>query len=149
MGVVQLINNVALVQFHNKVIPLYIHTYLFFIKFFSQLGYYITLSRVPCAIQKVLAGCPFKHGSGGSVHVALFPQACFAHPFVPHLVCSQEPPPHGSPVLSPPFPPLQDFTPFISGLQEGQDHNSTALLASLLQNDCLEEWVKLPRFMEQ
>lgn len=69
-----MINNVALVpvpqQSDSVIPPLHTYIYLFFIKFFSQLGYYITLSRVPCAIQKVLAGCPFKHGSGGSVHVA-------------------------------------------------------------------------------
>ena len=89
--------------------------YLFFIKFFSQLGYYITLGRVPCAIQKVPLVIHFKHSSGSSVHVTLFP-VCFAHAIVLHLFCSQEPPHHGSPVLSPPFPPLQDFTPFIGGL---------------------------------
>lgn len=146
-----MINNVALVpvpqQSDSVIPPLHTYIYLFFIKFFSQLGYYITLSRVPCAIQKVLAGCPFKHGSGGSVHVAL-PQACFAHPFVPHLVCSQEPPlmaalcPH-------PFLLSRTSLPLSVAFREGQDHNSTALLASLLQNDCLEEWVKLPRFMEK
>ena len=31
-----------------KVIQLYIYTYLFFLKFFSGLGYYRILSRVPC-----------------------------------------------------------------------------------------------------
>lgn len=68
-------NNVALVpvpqQSDSVIPPLHTYIHLFFIKLFAQLGYYITLSRVPCAIQKVLAGCPFKHGSGGSVHVAL------------------------------------------------------------------------------
>ena len=28
-----------------------IHIHVYFFKFFSHLGYYITLSRVPCAIQ--------------------------------------------------------------------------------------------------
>ena len=38
-------------QVHNKVIHLYIYMYLFFSKFFSHLGCYITLSRIPGAIQ--------------------------------------------------------------------------------------------------
>ena len=37
---------------YSKVIQLYI--YLFFFKFFSHLGYYRILSRVPCRIQQVL-----------------------------------------------------------------------------------------------
>ena len=84
--------------------------YLFFIKFFSQLGYYITLGRVPSAIQKVPLVIHFKRSSGSMVHVTLFP-VCFAHPFVLHLFCSQEPPHHGRslPIMAP-FPPLQDFT---------------------------------------
>ena len=38
-------------QVHSKVIPFYIYMYLLFFKFFSHLGYYRQLSRVPCAIQ--------------------------------------------------------------------------------------------------
>ena len=38
---------------------LYIHMHLFFVKFFSHLGYYRTLSRVPCALQWVPVGCLF------------------------------------------------------------------------------------------
>ena len=46
-------------QVYSKVIQLYIYMYLFFLKFFSHLGCYIILSRVPCAIQQVLVGYPF------------------------------------------------------------------------------------------
>ena len=42
-----------------KMLQLYIC--LFFLKFFSHLGYYGLLSRVPCAIQQVLVGYPFKY----------------------------------------------------------------------------------------
>ena len=41
-------------QVYSKVIQLYIYIYLFFFKFFSHLGYYRILSRVPCAMQQVL-----------------------------------------------------------------------------------------------
>ena len=41
-------------QVHSKVIWLYIYMYLFFFRFFSHLGCYIILTRVPCAIQQVL-----------------------------------------------------------------------------------------------
>ena len=37
----------------------YIYMYLFFFKFFSHLGYYRILTRVPCAIQQVLVGYLF------------------------------------------------------------------------------------------
>ena len=50
---VQLINDVVF-QVYSKVIQLYIYMYLLFFKFFSHLGCYIILSRVPCAIQEVL-----------------------------------------------------------------------------------------------
>ena len=42
---------------YSKVIQLYIYIYmyLFFFRFFSHIGYYKVLSRVPCAIQQVLA----------------------------------------------------------------------------------------------
>ena len=36
---------------YSKVIQLYVYMYLLFFKFFSRLGYYRILSRVPCAIQ--------------------------------------------------------------------------------------------------
>ena len=36
-------------QIYTKVIQLY--KYLFFFKFFSHIGYYRILSRVPCAIR--------------------------------------------------------------------------------------------------
>ena len=39
---------------YSKVIQLYIYMYLFFFKFFSHLGYYRILSRVPCAILLVI-----------------------------------------------------------------------------------------------
>jgi len=42
-----------------KMLQLYIC--LFFLKFFPHLGYYRLLSRVPCAIQQVLVGYPFKY----------------------------------------------------------------------------------------
>ena len=45
---------------YSKVIQLYIYMYLFFFKFFSHLGCYIILSRVPCAVHYVLIGYPFK-----------------------------------------------------------------------------------------
>ena len=35
---------------------IHIHSYLVFFKLFSLVGYYKILSRVPCAIQKGLAG---------------------------------------------------------------------------------------------
>ena len=38
----------------GKVILLCIHTYLFFLKFFSHIGYYRILSRVPCAYSRSL-----------------------------------------------------------------------------------------------
>ena len=41
-------------QAYNKVTQLCIHIYLFFFKFFSHLGCYIILSRVPCDIHKSL-----------------------------------------------------------------------------------------------
>ena len=40
----------CLFQAYSKVIQLYIYMYLFFFKFFSHLGGYIILSRVPCAM---------------------------------------------------------------------------------------------------
>ena len=39
---------------YGKVIQLYIHIYSFFFRFFSRIGYYRVLSRVPCAIQYVV-----------------------------------------------------------------------------------------------
>ena len=58
-NVVLLINNVVF-QVYSKVIQLHIYMYLFFFKFFSHLGCYIILSRVPCATQQIPAGHPFK-----------------------------------------------------------------------------------------
>ena len=46
MGV-RLIYNVVLVSDVHKVIQLYIHIYSFFFRFFSHIGYYRILSRVP------------------------------------------------------------------------------------------------------
>ena len=46
-------------QVYSKVIPLYIYTSLFFFSFFSHLGYYSIVSRVPCDIQEVLVGYLF------------------------------------------------------------------------------------------
>ena len=40
----------CLFQVCSKVIQLYMYIYLLFLKFFSHLGYYRILSRVPCAI---------------------------------------------------------------------------------------------------
>ena len=55
-----MINNVVLVlAVYSKEIQLYIYMYLFLAKFFSHLGCYITLSRVPCAIQLVFVGYLF------------------------------------------------------------------------------------------
>ena len=39
---------------YNKVIQLHIYMHLFFFKFFSLLGNYRILSRVPCAISRYL-----------------------------------------------------------------------------------------------
>ena len=39
---------------YSKVIQIYIYVYLFFFKFFSHLGCYIILSRIPCVVQEVL-----------------------------------------------------------------------------------------------
>ena len=38
---------------------LYIHIYPFFFRFFSHIGHYRILRRVPCAIQQVLVGYLF------------------------------------------------------------------------------------------
>jgi len=46
---VQLFYNVMLFQVYNKVNQLYI--YPLFFRFFSHIGHYRVLSRVPCAIQ--------------------------------------------------------------------------------------------------
>ena len=46
-------------QVYSKVVQLYIYMYLFFFKFFSHLGYYRILTRVPCAIQQALVGYLF------------------------------------------------------------------------------------------
>ena len=40
---------------YSKVVQLYMYIYLFFSRFFSNVGYYRILSRITCAIQKVLA----------------------------------------------------------------------------------------------
>ena len=51
----QLIYNYVLISGVSKVIRLYIHKdHFFFVRFFSHIGYYRGLSRVPCAIQQVL-----------------------------------------------------------------------------------------------
>ena len=46
-------------QVYSKVIQLYIYMCLFFFYFFSHLGYYSIVSRVPCAIQEVLVSYLF------------------------------------------------------------------------------------------
>ena len=38
-------------QVYSKMVQLYIHIYPLFFRFFSHIGYYRMLSRVPCAIQ--------------------------------------------------------------------------------------------------
>ena len=49
-------------QLYNKVIQLYLYMYLFSFKFFSQLGCYIILSRVPCALlSKAQRNAPQSH----------------------------------------------------------------------------------------
>ena len=40
-------------------IQLYIYIYLFYFRFFPLLGYYKTLSIVPCAVQQILVGYLF------------------------------------------------------------------------------------------
>ena len=40
---------------YSKVVQLYIYVYPFFFRCFSNVGYYRILSRITCAIQKVLA----------------------------------------------------------------------------------------------
>ena len=44
---------------YSKVIQLYTHTSLFFFRFFSHIGYYRILSRVPCTIHSVSVGYLF------------------------------------------------------------------------------------------
>ena len=41
-------------QVYSKVIQLYLYLYIFFTKFFSIIGYYKTVTIVPCAIQQDL-----------------------------------------------------------------------------------------------
>ena len=41
-------------QVYSKLIQLYVYIYPFFFRFFSHVGYYRLLSRVPCAVQQVL-----------------------------------------------------------------------------------------------
>ena len=41
-------------QVYNKVNQLYIYIYPLFFRFFSHIGHYTVLSRVPCAIHQVL-----------------------------------------------------------------------------------------------
>ena len=50
-------------QVYSKMIQLYIDMHLFFFKFFSHLGQYRILSKVPCAAQQVLVGCVFEDSS--------------------------------------------------------------------------------------
>ena len=52
---VQLIYTVVLVSGYSKVNQLYIYRYPLFFRFFSSLSHYRVLSRVPCAIQKVIS----------------------------------------------------------------------------------------------
>ena len=52
--VVYLIYNVVLVSVYSKMTQLHIYVYLFFLKFFSCLGYYRILYRIPCVIQQVI-----------------------------------------------------------------------------------------------
>ena len=40
---------------HSKVIQINTYVYIFFLRFFSIIGYYKILIIVPCAIQQVLA----------------------------------------------------------------------------------------------
>ena len=49
----------CLFQGYSKVIQLYIYIYSFFFRFFSHIGYYRILSRVPCAVQQALVGYLF------------------------------------------------------------------------------------------
>ena len=46
-------------QVYSIVIQLYIYIYSFFLSFFSHIGYYRILSRVPCAKHQVLLGSLF------------------------------------------------------------------------------------------
>ena len=46
-------------QMYSKVIQSHIYMYLISFKFFSHVGYYRILSRVPYTIQQVLVGCLF------------------------------------------------------------------------------------------
>ena len=55
---VQLIYDV-LFQVYSKVNHLYIYIYPLFFRFYSHIGLYRVLSRVPCAIQQVLVVCLF------------------------------------------------------------------------------------------
>ena len=41
---------------HSKVNQLYIYTYPLFLRFFSHIGHYRVLNRVPCAIQRDFPG---------------------------------------------------------------------------------------------
>ena len=44
---------------YSNLIQLYIHIYPFFFRFFSHIGHYILLSRVPCAINNL--GLTYTH----------------------------------------------------------------------------------------
>ena len=46
-------------QVYSKVNQLYVYMYTLFFRFFSHLGHYRGLSRVPCAVQQVLIGYLF------------------------------------------------------------------------------------------
>ena len=59
----QLIYNVVFVsgiQQSGSCVYIYIYIFFHFFRFFSHVGYNKILSRIPCAIQEVLVGYPFK-----------------------------------------------------------------------------------------
>ena len=58
-------------QVYSKVIQLYIYIQPLFFRFFSHIGYYRILSRVPCAIQEVLADYLFYRQQCVSVNSVL------------------------------------------------------------------------------
>ena len=75
---VQLIYKVVIISVYNKVIQLYIYTYPFFFRFFSNVDSHRILGRVFCAIQRVPVG--------QSLHI---PQCAYASPKPPFLHFTQ------------------------------------------------------------
>ena len=59
----------AVFQVHSKVNQPYTYSYPSFFRFFSHIGYYRILSRVPCAIRQVLISYLFYFLATAARHV--------------------------------------------------------------------------------